>query len=111
MEEHFELIDLNSKIVAEIEKNAKNNIEHTLDSVLSFKEKHLNRAPQYKVFKEQFVVCWSGRKKETTDGEFYSRVDIEMVTEQVKLFYSAKDTLNDVSNFCNFSVLIIFTYI
>lgn len=91
MEEHFELTDINSKIVSEIEKSAKNNIEHTLESVLSFKEKHQNRDTHYKVFKEQFVVCWSGRKKETPEGIFYSRVDIEMVTEQVKLFYSALD--------------------
>ncbi|MFD0963196.1 ATP-binding protein [Pseudofulvibacter geojedonensis] len=91
MEEDFDLEDRNSTIVFEIEKSAKNNIEHTLDSVISFREKHQNRDTHYKVFKEQFVVCWSGRKKETSEGIFYSRVDIEMVTEQVKLFYSALD--------------------
>lgn len=91
MEEDFSLTDRNSSIVKEIEKSAKNNIKHTLDSVFSFMDKHKNRDNHYKVFKEQFVVCWSGRKKATKEGDYYSRVDIEMVTEQVKLFYSSLD--------------------
>jgi hypothetical protein len=43
------------------------------------------------VFNEQFVLCWAGKKKSVENKVFYSRVDIELVNEQVRLFYSALD--------------------
>lgn len=90
----FELKDTNSLIVAAIEKSAKNNIKHTLDAVADFMKRHENRTSEYIVFKEQFVLCWSGIKKEIEGSTYYSRVSIEMVTEQVKLFYSDLDEVN-----------------
>ena len=90
----FNLKDTNSQIVTSIEKSAKNNIKHTLDAVLDFTEKHKNRNSNYLVFKEQFVLCWSGIKKEVGDTIYYSRVTIEMVTEQVKIFYSSLDEVS-----------------
>ncbi|MBT8261166.1 MAG: ATP-binding protein, partial [Bacteroidia bacterium] len=90
----IELIDVNSVIVSEIENHAQNNIEHTLNSVFAFLNKRQDYDPRYKVFKEYFVLCWAGQKKEVKDKAFYSRVDIEMVNEQVRLFYS---TLDEVS--------------
>jgi len=47
--------------------------------------------PQYKVFNEQFVLCWAGERKIINEQEFFSRVDIELINEQVKLFFSALD--------------------
>jgi hypothetical protein len=90
----IELKDVNSAIVSEIENHAQNNIEHTLDSVFAFLNKRQDYNPKYKVFKEYFVLCWAGQKKEVRGEVFYSRVDIEMVNEQVRLFYS---TLDEVS--------------
>jgi hypothetical protein len=52
-------------------------------------QKNLN--PTYKVFKDQFVVCWAGIKNKTNQKILYSRVDIELISEQVRLFYSALD--------------------
>jgi len=43
------------------------------------------------VFKEYFVLCWAGQKKPVKDEIFYSRVDIELINEQVRLFYSNLD--------------------
>jgi hypothetical protein len=43
------------------------------------------------VFKEYFVVCWAGQKKIVKNEVFYSRVDIELINEQVRLFFSALD--------------------
>ncbi|APX99042.1 ATP-binding protein [Lacinutrix venerupis] len=83
--------DVNSKIVAEIENHSHNNIEHTLDSTFNFMNKRKDFKPQYKVFKEYFVVCWAGQKKEVKDEVFFSRVDIELINEQVRLFYSTLD--------------------
>ena len=88
----IEIKDVNSEIVQTIEKNAQNNIKLTLDSVINFiNNEHKNLESHYQVFKEQFVVCWAGIKQKKRDQIFYSRVDIEMINEQVKLFYSALD--------------------
>ena len=43
------------------------------------------------MFKETFVVCWSGLQKKVKNKIYYSRVDIELINEQVKLFYSNLD--------------------
>ena len=90
----FNLKDTNSILVTSIEKSAKNNIKHTLDGVFDFMNRHETSNPNYKVFKEQFVLCWSGIKKTINHETYYSRVDIEMVTEQVKLFYSSLDEVD-----------------
>jgi len=90
----IEIKDVNSTIVTEIEKHAQNNIEYTLDGVFDFMQKRQDYNPQYKVFKEYFVVCWSGEKKVVNNATYYSRVDIELINEQVRLFFS---TLDEVS--------------
>ncbi|MCX7551190.1 ATP-binding protein [Xanthomarina sp. F2636L] len=90
----IEIEDVNSNIVTAIENNSQNNIEHTLDGVFDFLKTRQDFNPKYKVFKEYFVLCWSGQKKEVKDEVFYSRVDIKLINEQVRLFYS---TLDDVS--------------
>ncbi len=90
----IEIKDVNSEIVAAIENHAQNNIQYTLDGVFDFMNKRHDYNPQYKVFKEYFVLCWSGQQKIVEDSEFFSRVDIELVNEQVRLFFS---TLDEVS--------------
>ncbi|RED48747.1 ATP-binding protein [Seonamhaeicola aphaedonensis] len=92
----IEIKDVNSKIVAAIENNAQNNIEHTLNGVFDFMNKRKDFNAQYKVFKEYFVLCWSGQKKQVKDEVFYSRVDIELINEQVRLFFSALDEVSIV---------------
>lgn len=86
-----EIKDVNSKIVEAIENHAQNNIQLTLDGVFDFMNKRQDFSPKYKVFKEYFVLCWSGDKKHVKDEIFFSRVDIELINEQVRLFYSALD--------------------
>lgn len=88
----YVLKSTNKNIVASIEKNASNNIQLTLDGVFQFFNKHSKEYnPKYKVFNEQFVLCWAGKRKKVGDKLFYSRVDIELINEQVRLFYSALD--------------------
>ena len=91
-ENNFILNNVNTDIVKAIEKNAQNNIKLTLDGVFDFINNHKPEYhPQYKVFNEQFVVCWAGKKKVINNEEFYTRVDIELINEQVRLFFSALD--------------------
>jgi hypothetical protein len=83
---------LNTETVIGIENNSRNSISHTLEGVLDFlNNRHKDMATNYHVFKELFVVCWAGHKKKVRDKTFFSRVDIELINEQVKLFYSAFD--------------------
>lgn len=90
----IDLKDINSAAVATIEQHAKNNIELTLDSVIDFiNYRHPDLDSDYKVFKEQFVVCWAGNRKKVKDKTYFSRVDIELINEQVKLFYSTLDEI------------------
>jgi len=89
-----EVKDINSVIVASIEKHAQNNIELTLDGVFDFLNKRKDYHPTYKVFKEYFVVCWAGKIKRNKNEIYYSRVDIELINEQVKLFYSDLDEVS-----------------
>jgi hypothetical protein len=37
------------------------------------------------------VICWAGVPKKVRDKTYFSRVDIELINEQIKLFYSAQD--------------------
>ena len=108
-EDSFILKNNNKAIVEAIEKNASNNIKLTLDGVFDFIDKHKPEYnPQYKVFKEQFVLCWAGKKKIINNEEFFTRVDIELVNEQVRLFFSA---LDDVQISYNEQSFIITEYI
>ncbi len=91
----IEIKDVNSEIVKSIENAAKNNIQHTLDGVMDFtNNRHKDLESHYKVFKEQFVVCWAGNYKKVKGNLYYSRVDIELINEQVRLFYSALDEIS-----------------
>jgi hypothetical protein len=84
----------NSEIVHGIENNSRNSIEYTLDGVIAFMNlSHKDISPKYKVFKELFVICWAGNYKKVGDKIFLSRVDIALINEQIKLFYSAQDAV------------------
>jgi hypothetical protein len=84
----------NSETVHGIENNSRNSIEYTLDGVIAFMNlSHKDISPKYKVFKELFVICWAGKYKKVHDKIFLSRVDIELINEQIKLFYSAQDVV------------------
>ncbi|MFV8377477.1 ATP-binding protein [Flavobacterium sp. LB3R33] len=84
----------NTETVIGIENNSRNSIEYTLDGVIDFMNfRHKDMAPKYKVFKELFVICWAGIAKKSREKTYLSRVDIELINEQIKLFYSAQDVV------------------
>lgn len=95
----------NIETVISLENNSRNSISYTLESVLDFiNNRHKDLESNYKVFKELFVVCWAGNKKKIRDKIYYSRVDIELVNEQVKLFYSALDEVSIAFDEDSFSI-------
>jgi hypothetical protein len=84
----------NFETVHGLENNSRNSIEYTLDGVISFMNlSHKDFSPKYKVFKELFVICWAGKYKKIGDKTFLSRVDVALINEQIKLFYSAQDVV------------------
>ncbi len=85
----------NTATVIDIENNSRNSIAHTLEGVLDFLNvRHKDMSSGDNVFKELFIVCWAGNKKVVKGTTYYSRVDIELINEQVKLFYSALDEVS-----------------
>lgn len=84
----------NIETVLSIENNSRNSIAYTLDGVIDFmNHRHKDMLSEYKVFKELFVICWAGVPKKIRDRTYLSRVDIELINEQIKLFYSAQDVV------------------
>jgi hypothetical protein len=74
----------NSETVISIENNARNNIKYTLDGVFDFMNfRHKDMAPQYKVFKELFVICWNTEKKYET--RHFISFDIELMKKRTRL--------------------------
>ncbi len=95
----------NAETVYGIENSSRNSIEHTLEGVMDFvTNRHKDMSAKYKVFKELFVVCWAGHKKVVRGQTYYSRVDIELINEQIKLFYSALDEVSIAYNEDSFSI-------
>ena len=85
----------NIETVISIENSSRNSIAHTLDGVVDFMNNHhKDMKSKYNVFKELFVICWAGVPKKIRDKTYLSRVDIELINEQVKLFYSALDVVS-----------------
>ncbi|TDD99778.1 ATP-binding protein [Flavobacterium cellulosilyticum] len=96
----------NTETVIGIENNSRNSIEYTLDGVIDFLNyRHKDMAPKYKVFKELFVICWAGIPKRSRDKTYLSRVDIELINEQIKLFYSAQDVVTITFDEDSFTII------
>ncbi len=102
----IKLEDRNSETVRNIEMNARNNIQQTLDGVMDFiVHRHANLTTNYRVFKEQHVVCWAGNLIRANGKEYYTRADIELVNEQRKLFYSALDQIEIIVDDHRFTIV------
>ena len=106
IEGNFEKNYQNTATVIGIENNSRNSIEYTLDGVIDFMNfRHKDMAPKYKVFKELFVICWAGIQKKVWDKTFLSRVDISLINEQIKLFYSAQDDVTITYDDDSFTIM------
>lgn len=101
----FEKNYQNTATVISIENNSRNSVGYTLDGVIDFMNfRHKDMDSKYKVFKELFVICWAGISKTVRGQEYLSRVDIELINEQVKLFYSAQDEVTIVYDQNSFTI-------
>src|SRR5690606_4129940 len=55
--------------------------------------------------KELFGICWAGTRRKVREQTFLSRVDIELINEQVKLFYSAQDDVTITYDNDSFTII------
>jgi hypothetical protein len=95
----------NIETVISLENSSRNSIAYTLDSVLDFvNNRHKDMSSEYLVFKELFVICWAGTPKKIRDKTYLSRVDIELINEQIKLFYSTQDVVTISYNENSFTI-------
>lgn len=106
IEKDFSLDTKNKDIVSDIEKISKVSLKILLDDIFnfySFWDKEYN--PQYVVFKEQYVVCWAGYKTDFKETSVLSEVDIRIINEGVRIFYSAVQWVNVSITESDFSVI------
>lgn len=83
---------INSAEVHQIERASSTNLKTTLDNFVYFLTiKNPDLTKHYHVFQEYYTVCWSGVEKYKKGKTYLSRVDIELINEDLKLFYSALD--------------------
>jgi hypothetical protein len=68
-------------------------------------------APQYKVFLRSYLFCWAGTPKKIETRHFLSRVDIELINEQIKLFYSDQDVVTITYDEDTFTLLNMFLWV
>jgi len=100
------LEDRNSEKVHKIEMNSMNTIGQTLDGVIDFiVNRYAHLTTKYKVYKEQYVLCWAGNLIYEGGKEYYTRADIELVNENRKLFYSALDQIEITYDDERFSII------
>jgi hypothetical protein len=96
----------NAEVVLGVENNSRNSIQYTLDNVIHFLNfKHKDFSANYKVFKELFVICWAGIENKFKRTTYLSRVDIELINEQIKLFYSAQDVVEIIYDEDSFTII------
>ena len=101
----FILKSNNKVLVDDLEKKSSDNLELTLNGVVDFLQQHSKKyKPKYLVYKEYFVLCWAGLKKKVNNETYYSRVDIELVREQVRLFYSSSDEVQIIWDESSFTI-------
>jgi len=90
IDKDFSIDYRNKEPVSDIENFSKVSFKQLLDDVFDFYEawgKEYN--PQYLIFKDQFILCWAGCRNKIKGEPLLSEVDIRIVNEGTRIFYSA----------------------
>jgi hypothetical protein len=106
IDSNFYVDQRNVDLINSIHLNSKNNLKETLDNVEKFKSVWGNNYnPTYLVFKDLFVLCWSGYKDNYGDQSYYTEVDVQIINEGKRLFFSAIEFINIKYDDNNFIIL------
>lgn len=89
-EEDWSADTSNVNTVGELKRMATTKLEDVLnDTVRFYKETGESYPPHHVVLHDIYVVCYSGWKNKIDNEIFLSEVNIELIGENVQLFYSA----------------------
>ncbi len=95
LDEDFSIDPGNKKAVSEIENFSNVSFKQLLDDVFDFYNTWGKEYdPQYLVFKDQFILCWAGYRTDFNGKPLLSEVDIRIVNEGSRIFYSADQRVN-----------------
>ncbi len=94
-DEDFSIDPANKKLVSQIENYSNVSFKQLLDDVFDFYNTWGRKYdPQYLVFKDQYILCWAGHKTDFKGKPVLSEVDIRIVNEGSRIFYSADQWVN-----------------
>jgi hypothetical protein len=89
-DEDFYTDKSNEETVKLLKNNSRNDYKMILGGVHEFfKSTHSEYNPQFLLFQEQFAVCWSGWPDTYGDKKCYCEVDIQIINENKRIFFSA----------------------
>lgn len=90
VEDGFEIDKENVKAIEELEKYSSISMGQIIKEAEEHKTLWLEEYnPRRIIFKEQFIVCWSGYEDKFGDEPILSEVDIRIINDDVRLFFSA----------------------
>ena len=89
-EQDWRLDTSNVGVVSELERMAATKLEDIVNGIFRFYQKvGESYAPHHVVLHDIYVVCYSGWVDKINDESFLSEANIELIGENVQLFYSA----------------------
>lgn len=90
IDEKFYVNEKNETIVDSIKRYSTNNLKGLIDGVQDFQTlSNPKYYPEYLVFLDQFVLCWSAWRDSYGERKYYSEIDIQIINENKKIFISA----------------------
>ena len=96
----------NELIVNDLEKFSRITISDIVKNISEFyKEKIQNYNPSSIVFHEQSILCWSGYQSMFNKETVWSEIDIILVNESVRFFYSAMTNANIIISETSFIII------
>lgn len=105
MDDKFYIDYTNIDIVKSLENQSKISYKQLLDDVFDFYETWSdNYNPTYLVFREQFVLCYGGYPTTFDNKNYLSEVDIRIINEGTRFFYSATQWVRIIHTENSFTV-------
>ncbi|MCL3782749.1 ATP-binding protein [Prolixibacteraceae bacterium JC049] len=90
IDKNFYINEENETIVDSIKRYSTNNLKGLIDGVQEFQSfSNPKYYPEYIVFLDQFVLCWSAWRDNYGERKYYSEIDIQVINENKKIFISA----------------------
>jgi len=105
-QEHYVIDRSNKETVESIKHNANVSLSATIDGILQFYDRASESYnPQHIVFNDHYVLCYSGWKENDNYRTLWSEVNVEVINENVSLFYSALTNVEILTTTSSFKIV------